>query len=235
MSSSAEPRYGTPNWEMLSGWFDLPEEEDGPFWAVNLMKYREIADYADGRETTLTGREADDLYAPYGPLEAVGAMVVFGADVSKQLSGTPDYDRIAIVRYPSRAAFFEMQRREDFQKLHVHKDAGMEFTTVISCRPESVNQSQMASDGTLLMRVRRLNEGVEPSADPDGVTPIARFETEGAIIGDGSIWHQVLFDSITDGDPDQFTQEEGIEEQVVMVLDPPVIDALVESVETAKS
>lgn len=235
MSSSAEPRYGTPNWEMLSGWFDLPEEEDGPFWAVNLMKYREIADYADGRETTLTGREADDLYAPYGPLEAVGAMVVFGADVSKQLSGTPDYDRIAIVRYPSRAAFFEMQRREDFQKLHVHKDAGMEFTTVISCRPESVNQSQMASDGTLLMRVRRLNEGVEPSADPDGVTPIARFETEGAIIGDGSIWHQVLFDSITDGDPDQFTQEEGIEEQVVMVLEPPAIDALVESVETAKS
>lgn len=235
MSSSAEPRYGTPNWEMLSGWFDLPEEEDGPFWAVNLMKYREIADYADGRETTLTGREADDLYAPYGPLEAVGAMVVFGADVSKQLSGTPDYDRIAIVRYPSRASFFEMQRREDFQELHVHKDAGMEFTTVISCSPESVNPSQTASGGTLLMRVRRLNEGVEPSADPDGVTPIARFETEGVIIGDGSIWHQVLFDLITDGDPDQFTQEEGIEEQVVMVLDPPVIDALVESVETAKS
>jgi hypothetical protein len=235
MSSSAEPRYGTPNWEMLSGWFDLPTEEDGPFWAVNLMKYRAIADYSDGRETTLTGREADDLYTPYGPLEAVGAMLAFGADVSKQISGSPDYDRIAIVRYPTRASFLDMQRREDFQELHIHKDAGMEFTTVISCTPESVNPAHTNSDGTLVMRVRRLTEGVEPSADPDGVTPIAHFETEGAIIGDGSIWHQVRLDLAPEGGLDQLTEAEGVEEQVIVELDAPVIDALVESVETAET
>jgi len=233
MSSPAEPRYGTPNWEMLSGWFDLPKEEDGPFWAVNLMKYRKVAEYADGRETTLTGREADDLYAPFGPIEAVGGMVAFGADVSNQLSGPPEYDRVAIVRYPSRAAFFEMQRREDFQELHVHKDAGMEFTIVISCRPESISRTPSDSDGTLLMRVRRLAEGAGPPASAEGLIPIARFEAEGAIIGDGSVWHQVLLDQAVDGDPDRFTEPEGVEEQIVMVLDRPVIDALVESVETA--
>jgi len=235
MSSPAEPRYGTPNWEMLSGWFDLPKEDDGPFWAVNLMKYRAVADYADGRETTLTGREADDLYAPFGPIEAVGGMVAFGADVSNQLSGSPEYDRVAIVRYPSRAAFFEMQRREDFQELHVHKDAGMEFTIVISCTPESIDPAQSDSDGTLLMRVRRLAEGAGPPASAEGLTPVARFEAEGAIIGDGSVWHQVLLDQAVDGDPDRFTEPEGVEEQIVMVLDRPVIDALVESVETATS
>lgn len=235
MSSPAEPRYGTPNWEMLSGWFDLPKEDDGPFWAVNLMKYRAVADYADGRETTLTGREADDLYAPFGPIEAVGGMVAFGADVSNQLSGSPEYDRVAIVRYPSRAAFFEMQRREDFQELHVHKDAGMEFTIVISCTPESIDPAHSDSDGTLLMRVRRLAEGAEPPASAEGLIPIARFETEGAIIGDGSVWHQVLFDRVADGDQDQFPEPEGVEEQIVIVLDRPVIDALVESVETATS
>ncbi len=235
MSSPAEPRYGTPNWEMLSGWFDLPKEDDGPFWAINLMKYRAIADYADGRETTLTGREADDLYAPFGPIEAVGGMVAFGANVSKQLRGSPDYDRIAIVRYPSRAAFFDMQRREDFQELHVHKDAGMEFTIVMACTPDSIDPAHTNSDGTLVMRVRRLTEGVEPSADPDGVTPIAHFETEGAIIGDGSVWHQVLLDWVAGAEIDQLIESEGVEEEIVMVLDPPVIDALVESVETAET
>jgi len=38
-----------------------PPEADGPVWMVNLMRYRERAEYADGRETTLTGREADFL------------------------------------------------------------------------------------------------------------------------------------------------------------------------------
>ena len=101
--------------------------------------------------------------------------------------------------------------------------------------PDSIDPARSDSDGTLLMRVRRLTEGTKPPADADGVTPIARFETEGAIIGDGSIWHQVLFDLVTDGGPDQFPEPEGVEEQIVMVLDRPVIDALVESVETANS
>ena len=218
---------------MLSGWFDLPAEKDGNFWAVNLMKYREIAEYSDGRETTLTGKEADDLYAPYGPLDAVGAMVAFGADVASQISGSPTYDRIAVVRYPSRAAFFEMQRRDDFQEQHVHKDAGMEFTTVLSCAPESANPAHPESDGQLVMRVRRLADGTAPSADPKGLTPIAHFGTEGVIIGDGSVWHQVLFDLVPDQSLDRLVEAEGVEDQVVTVLDPPVIDALVESVETA--
>ena len=218
---------------MLSGWFDLPAEEDDPFWAVNLMKYREIAEYSDGRETTLTGKEADDLYTPYGPLDAVGAMVAFGADVASQISGAPTYDRIAVVRYPSRAAFFEMQRRDDFRELHIHKDAGMEFTTVISCTPESANPDYSKSDGQLVMRVRRLTDSATPSADPGGLTPIAHFETEGVIIGDGSVWHQVLFDLVPDQSLDRLVEAEGVEEQVVTVLESPVIDALVESVETA--
>ena len=37
-------------------------------WALNLMKYREWAEYADGRETNLTGVEADDVYLPHDHL-----------------------------------------------------------------------------------------------------------------------------------------------------------------------
>ena len=46
MSGTSKPRYGTPNWEMIGSWLELPAEQDGPFWAVNLMDYRELADYA---------------------------------------------------------------------------------------------------------------------------------------------------------------------------------------------
>lgn len=212
---------------------DMPAEEDGPFWAVNLMKYRDTAEYADGRETTLTGKEADDLYAPFGPIEAVGGTVALGADVATQISDSPTYDRVAVVRYPSRSAFFEMQRRDDFQELHVHKEAGMEFTTVISCAPESINSSYAESEGKLVMRVRRLADRATPPDDPDGLNPVAHFETEGVIIGDGSVWHQVLFDLVPDQALDGLVKREGVEDQVVMVLDRPVIDALVESVETA--
>ena len=37
--------------------------EDVPFLAVNLIKFKEKAEYADGRETDLTGREAYAIYS----------------------------------------------------------------------------------------------------------------------------------------------------------------------------
>ena len=84
-------------------------EDDGPVWMVNLMRYKERAEYADGRETTLTGREADNEYLPIGPLTAVGAEIVFVADVEDQFIGDePPWDRIGVVRYPTRASFIAM-------------------------------------------------------------------------------------------------------------------------------
>ena len=52
----------------------------------------------------------DDAYAPFGPLEAIGALPAFAADVVAQPVGEPGFHRIGIVRYPSRAKFFEMQQ-----------------------------------------------------------------------------------------------------------------------------
>lgn len=112
---------------------ETPPEEDGPFWMINLIKYREKADYADGRETELTGREADALYAPQEFLEAIGAVIEFVGDVDDTLI-SPDgveWEQIAIVRYPSRAKFFELVRNEEFQARAIHKDAGVEKSLVI--------------------------------------------------------------------------------------------------------
>lgn len=130
------PRYGTIDTDYGMKLATTPPEEDGPVWMVNLMKYREVADYADGRESSISGREADDIYTPLESLAAVGAELVFAADVDQQLLGDEtEWDRVAIVKYPTRKSFIDMQSLPSFQKSHEHKDAGMAFTIVMGGQP----------------------------------------------------------------------------------------------------
>jgi len=139
MSETREPRYGTVDRGYGMRLATTPPEDDEPVWMVNLMKYRDVADYADGRVTTISGREADDLYTPRESLAAVGAEIVFAGEVEQQLLGdAPTWDRVGVVRYPTRRSFVEMQSRPDFQRQHVHKDAGMAETIVIGCQPFDV-------------------------------------------------------------------------------------------------
>jgi hypothetical protein len=124
-------RYGAVDEDLARAMADTAPEDDGPVWMVNLMRYRPLAEYADGRPTELTGVQADDLYAPLDSLAAVGARIVFLGEVETQLLGDPPpWDRVAVVRYPTRRSFIEMQQRPDFVEHHVHKDAGMAATIV---------------------------------------------------------------------------------------------------------
>ena len=134
-SPPPSPRYAQVNSEYGAVLATTPPDEDGPVWMVNLMRYRDRADYADGRATDLTGREADDAYAPIDELAAVGAEIVFVGDVETQLLGEPQWDRVAVVKYPTRRSFFELQSVPGFAEKHAHKDAGMEQTIIIGCRP----------------------------------------------------------------------------------------------------
>ena len=93
---------------------------------VNLMKYRDRAHYG-GEDDGVSGREADDRYAPVDVLAAIGAAVCFTADVARS---SEDWDRVAVVRYPTRRSFVEMQSRSDFKDKRVHKEAGMDHTIV---------------------------------------------------------------------------------------------------------
>ena len=85
-------------------------------WMVNLMKYRDVAEYADGRESSISGSEADDLYSPLDSLAAVGARPVLFGDVDQQLLGEDTvWDRIAVVKYPTRKSFIDMQALPNVQ------------------------------------------------------------------------------------------------------------------------
>lgn len=136
---AADPSFGVVNQEFRDEMKNTPSAADGPFYMVNLIKFRERAEYADGRETELTGREADALYAPLDFLQSIGARPVFVADVEAQLIGSDvTWEQVAVVLYPSRAKFFEMTEEPDFQARTVHKDAGVEKSVVLVTQAEAL-------------------------------------------------------------------------------------------------
>ena len=212
--------YGTIDDDYARRLKSMAPEDDGPIWMVNLMRYRGQAVYADGRETELTGREADDRYAPFGPLRTVGAELVFLSDVEAQFLGEDqEWDRIAVVRYPSRGSFLKMQELPEYLELHEHKDAGMASTFVIAGLPvelpelpsdaptlDEVPHPSTPADGpVVILHVLKYHEG-EVSEDmdlysgraarialPHGVRICAWFDVEGTIVGDGRSWDQVRF------------------------------------------
>ena len=172
MTSSAL-RYGLVDREYGIQLATTSPADDGPVWMVNLMKYREVADYVDGRKTAISGQEADDLYSPIDSLTAVGAEIVFLGDVDQQLLGDNTvWDRIAVVKYPTRRSFIEMQSRPEFQESHKHKDAGMDKTIVMGCQPLTIPR---ASD----MGSANRSDVPHPSTKGDGpvvVLHVLRFE-----------------------------------------------------------
>jgi hypothetical protein len=218
-------RYGRINTEMIGRWLRLEPEDDGPFWALNLMKYRDVADYGDGGTSARTGREADDEYTPLGPLAAVGASVAFAADVERIVAGDGvAWDRIGIVRYPSRRKFFEMQQRDDFKSKHVHKDAGMEFTIVMSCLP--VLPFAGAAERHPFVELRVSADSATASAAAAGV-----FDVEGVIVGDDRTWGRASFRWL---DRDDGVASEATEDPAAyVILLRPTVDRLTRSVREA--
>jgi len=102
---------------------------DGPIHMVNLLKFRARAEYEDGRETDLTGREAYQIYGR-GVAELLptyGGGVEFVGDVTFLALGQVDelWDEIAIATYPSRADLVAMSSSDEWRELAVHRTAGL--------------------------------------------------------------------------------------------------------------
>lgn len=162
----------------LSEW---PVADDGPIYMLNLMKYRAWADYGPGREQGVTGREADRRYAPFSVLREIGATMTLVAAV---VEATEDWDAVAVVRYPTRRSFVEMQGRADFQALHVHKAAGMDHTIIAGTAPVG-RLPPSAGGGHLLLEL--WGAGVAVPGPPAGAAAVD-FSVEGTIVGDGRRW-----------------------------------------------
>ena len=104
-------------------------DEDGPMCMVNLLKFREKAEYADGSEPELSGRDA---FLRYGAgvqacIAAVGGRARFSGFVTDLMLGEVEelWDMVAIAEYPSRAAMMKMVQSPEYQAITKHRDAGL--------------------------------------------------------------------------------------------------------------
>ncbi len=127
--------FGEINYEVAERMLTTTPEDDGPFYMVNFIKHREHARYPDGRETDLSGREADDIYGSLilPILFSIGAEPVYVADVQVSLDARDGtvWDQVGVVRYPSYAAFIAMVESDELRDAAQHKEAGVEKSLVL--------------------------------------------------------------------------------------------------------
>ena len=102
---------------------------DGQIFMINLLKFKDKAEYEDGRETDLTGREAYALYgkAVTGILPKFGGRFFFAADTTFLAIGQVEelWDEVAIAVYPERPAMLKMSMSEEWQAAGIHRAAGL--------------------------------------------------------------------------------------------------------------
>ena len=117
-----------PNKEQMDKF--LEGDIESPISMVNLLKFKEKAEYEDGRDTQMSGKEAYQIYAieVQEHLKKVGAEMVFGGAVSRLMLGEVEdlWDSVAIARYPSRKAMLEMMMSSEYQESEKHRSAGLE-------------------------------------------------------------------------------------------------------------
>ena len=102
---------------------------DKPIYMVNLLKFKDKAEYPDGRETDLTGAQAFALYgeAVARILMGLGGGPMFSAGVESLWLGEVEelWDAIVIAMYPNRRAMYDMLASPEYQENAIHRTAGL--------------------------------------------------------------------------------------------------------------
>jgi uncharacterized protein (DUF1330 family) len=110
----------------------LPDDE--PVVMLNLMRFR---------ETSLDGNGSGwDAYLRYSRLtikliKAGGGTIIWTGDAEAVALGVPDrhqWDYVALVRYPSRAAFLAMMHSPEYAVANVERENGCADHAIVAMR-----------------------------------------------------------------------------------------------------
>ncbi|MEM7140220.1 MAG: DUF1330 domain-containing protein [Actinomycetota bacterium] len=103
---------------------------EGPIYMVNLLTFKERAEYEDGRASDLSGEAAYQLYGAgvAGLIQQYGGEIVFFGSVTHLSLGKVDdlWDQVAIAKYPNRRALWDMTQSPAYGEIAVHRTAGLE-------------------------------------------------------------------------------------------------------------
>lgn len=171
---------------------------DVPLFMANFLRFRQRAEYSDGSDGGLTGREAHSRYEEALPIiREMGGRQLFSGDVESKLLGDVMWDRVVVNWYPSRTAFLDLLLQDGYQELTVHRRAAVEAAIVLMCRrielqtlpdpdPVSVPHSATDDDRTFTMvHLLAFNESARYAGDGDdqssGEEAMRRYEENAAV------------------------------------------------------
>ena len=114
--------------------------DDSPVVMINLLRYRERAEYPKGAdETPCSGAEAYQRYAALvlPMVGEVGGKLLWRGSVKHVVIGpaSEEWDEALLVRYPSRRAFLAMVSRPDYLRAAGHRSAALADSRLIATVP----------------------------------------------------------------------------------------------------
>ena len=108
--------------------------KDTPFVMLNLLKFRDIAQY-DDTETEISGVEAYEKYSSetFFHLQKVGGRALWIGDAQSPVIGPVDkyWDKVLLIQYPSVAKFMEMTQNPEYIESAKHRTAALEDSRLI--------------------------------------------------------------------------------------------------------
>lgn len=135
--------YIDPSPENFKAFKDLPRDE--PIHMLNLLRYRDLAEYPQGHEhhgNGWTGRRAYQEYGTTsGPIfRRVGGSIVWRGSFQTMVTGPGDKDWHDgfVAQYPNSAAFFEMIKDPDYQLAVVNRTAALADSRLMRFAPGDV-------------------------------------------------------------------------------------------------
>lgn len=119
---------------------DLPR--DTPINMLNLLLYRDQADYPEGHEHAGKGWSGRQAYAEYGrtsgPIfQRVGGSIVWRGRFETMVTGPQSecWDDAFIAQYPNAGAFFAMLKDPDYQAAVVNRTAALVDSRLVRFAP----------------------------------------------------------------------------------------------------
>lgn len=121
----------------------LPREE--PIHMLNLLRYREHAEYPSDHESAAKGWSGRRAYEEYGATSGpifrrVGGSLVWRGTFQTMVTGPDDerWDDGFIAQYPSAAAFLEMIKDPDYRLAVVNRTAALADSRLVRFSPREV-------------------------------------------------------------------------------------------------
>jgi hypothetical protein len=153
---------------------------------LSLTRFRPGSGQLLGRSA---GQDPDSRYIPIPLLSAVDASLCFVADV---VAGSGGWNRIGVIRYPTRRAFLELGDRSDTREWNARKEERTERMIMLGLIP--IGNLPVGRSSRVLVEVWH-----GPALESIAAGAATEFEVEGTFLGDGRQWSGARYTAIDRG------------------------------------